>query len=95
MSSHKKQTPNKAAKYRIVAALSEHERMEVVETDDYATGETWIHVTARKLRKIRKPREILVITMIDTEIEHGANIVAQYSKAEDHEEFKSLVSDTL
>ena len=92
---NKKQTPKEAARYKIKAVLSKHGHVEIVETDDYATGETWIHVTARRLRKIRMPKETLVISMFDTTVKRGSNLVAQYSKTDAHEEFKSLVSDTL
>ena len=91
----KKQTPKEAARYKIKAALSKHDHAEIVETDDYATGEMWIHVTARRLRKMRQPQETLVISMFDTTVKCGSNLVAQYSKTDVHEEFKSLISDTL
>ena len=90
-----KQAKPAAAKYKIKAVLSEQGIEETAETNHYSIGETWIHVTARKLRKVRQPRENLVISMFDMENPDGPNLVAQYSKTDTHEEFKSLISDTL
>lgn len=67
----------------------------VANTNDYAMGESWMHVMARALRSEAKPGEDIVITMFDMTIQREANIVAQYEKTRYSHRFKSFVSDTI
>lgn len=67
----------------------------VAHTNDYAFGESWIHVMARALEAETKPNEDIIITMFDMTVKRGSNIVAQYEKTTERHGFKSFVSDTL
>ena len=81
-------------RYKIKAATTSG-FCRVAHTNDYALGESLMHVLARELRSAVKPGEEIAITMFDMTIEHGANIVAQYEKLSGREGFKSFVSDTI
>ena len=85
---------NSTKKYKI-KAVTTGGFCSVVHTNDYALGESWMHVAARELRSIAKPDEDIVITMFDMTIQCGANIVAQYERTKHTHGFKSFVSDTI
>jgi len=85
---------NSTKKYKIKATCT-NGFSQTIDTDDYALGESWMHVIARGIKSSASPKDTIVITMFDMTIEHGANIVAQYEKSSEREGFKSFVPDTI
>lgn len=92
-----KQPATKPVYQFMVKAATNEGFSRVLYVNDYALGEAWMHVMARGLRNANEGKKniSIVITMFDMTNTKEANILAQYNKNADGEQFKVFRPDTL
>lgn len=66
-----------------------------VRTNDCAFGVAWIKVMAEALKAEAQPDDEIIISMFDTTIKPGSNLVYQFQRIKGEESHKSFVSNTL